>query len=557
MLKIRYLLGILIIGFGAILYSCQEDDYEFGDVKSPQNLTLEVMVLNTSEEFPYGNGSGEVQITASADNAITYEFFYGDNTSEIVPPGDTIHQYSNTGINTYDITIVAKGTGGASTSASTSVTVFSAFDDPVVKQSLTSGGQGLENGKTWYVASALPAHLGVGPITSAGPDYYAAAPGEKAEVNGEEGCFYDDAITFYLEDDQIYFNHENNGDTFFNASYNSLGGGAGPDDQCLPYDTSGQKVVSLSASNSQVPEDQTTGTKFTISEGGFMSYFINNSTYEVLEINETFMELRATMGPGGDQALAWYLKFTTDPEGGSGGNSGGSPLETQFNELLWEDEFDQGSEPNSQYWNYEIGNGNNGWGNGEEQYYTDENAVVQDDMLTINLIKEPTSGFEYSSSRITTQNKFEFTYGRVEVRAKLPEGGGVWPAIWMLGAADIPWPDRGEIDIMEFNGNEPDLVSSALHFPGNFAGDAVSEQTLIENPSTEFHDYTLEWREDKIMFALDGIVYHEFTNTPDTPYHDPFFMILNVAMGGIFVNYETDPNFQQSEMEIDYVRVYQ
>ena len=90
MLKIRYLLGILIIGFGAILYSCQEDDYEFGDVKSPQNLTLEVMVLNTSEEFPYGNGSGEVQITASADNAITYEFFYGDNTSEIVPPGDTI-----------------------------------------------------------------------------------------------------------------------------------------------------------------------------------------------------------------------------------------------------------------------------------------------------------------------------------------------------------------------------------------------------------------------------------------------------------------------------------
>ena len=99
---------------------------------------------------------------------------------------------------------------------------------------------------------------------------------------------------------------------------------------------------------------------------------------------------------------------------------------------------------------------------------------------------------------------------------------------------------------MEFNGNEPDLVSSALHFPGNFAGDAVSEQTLIENPSTEFHDYTLEWREDKIMFALDGIVYHEFNNTPDTPYHDPFFMILNVAMGGIFVNYETDPNFQQS-----------
>ncbi|WP_304156342.1 family 16 glycosylhydrolase [Mesonia mobilis] len=552
MLKIRYLLGILIIGLGAVFYSCQEDDYEFGDVKSPQNLTLEAMVLNTSEEFPYGNGSGEVQITASADNAITYEFFYGDNTSEIVPSGDTIHPYSSTGVNTYDITVVAKGIGGASTSASTSVTVFSAFDDPEVKNLLTGG-----DSKTWYVASELPAHLGVGPNTTATPDYYSAAPGEKAEVNGEEGCFYDDAITFSLEGGQIHFNHENNGDTFFNASYNSVGGGSGSDDQCLPFDTSGDKIVSLSAANSQVPEDQTTGTKFIISDGGFMSYYINNSTYEVLEINETFMEVRASMGPGGDQALAWYLKFTTDPEGGSGGSSGGSPLETQFNELLWEDEFDQGSEPNSQYWNYEIGNGNNGWGNGEEQYYTDENAVVQDDMLTINLIKEPTSGFEYSSSRITTQNKFEFTYGRVEVRAKLPEGGGVWPAIWMLGAADIPWPDRGEIDIMEFNGNEPDLVSSALHFPGNFAGDAVSEQTLIENPSTEFHDYTLEWREDKIMFALDGIVYHEFTNTPDTPYHDPFFMILNVAMGGIFVNYETDPNFQQSEMQIDYVRVYQ
>jgi hypothetical protein len=553
MRKYKFLIGAFaLLVMGTVFYSCQEDDQSIGEVKAPQNLTVEAVVMNVTPENEFGDGSGDVQITASAEDAITYEIFYGDNISEIVPAGDTIHTYSLTGVNTYDITVVAKGTGGASTSATTSVTVFSSFDDPVVKDFLTGG-----DSKTWYVASALPGHLGVGPTSSAGPDYYSAAPGEKAQVNGEPGCFYDDAITFSLDGNQIRFNHENNGDTFFNATYNSVGGGNGPDDSCLLFNTSGEKVVSLTSANSNVPEEESTGTNFIISDGGFMSYYLNSSTYEVLEINESYMELRVLMGPGGDPELAWYLKFTTDEGGGTGGSAGGSPLQSIFDTEIWSDEFEGNGQLDSQFWNYEIGN-NNGWGNQELQYYTQENGTVENGLFSIDLIKEPTSGFDYSSSRVTTEDKFEFTYGRVDISAKLPEGGGVWPALWMLGAADIQWPDRGEIDIMEHNGNNPTVVSSALHYPQNFGGNAVSDETVVNgNPSQEFHKYTVEWREDRILFAVDDIVYHEFQNGPNTPYHDPFFLIMNVAMGGTFVNFEVDPNFQQSEMEVEYIKVYQ
>ncbi len=532
----------------ALAVSCQDDDHDFGDINEPTDLTITATVMNTSADNPDGDGSGKVSFTASAEGALNYKFAFGDNSSTAVSNGTVEHTFSTPGTNEYVVTVIATGVAGTSSSATTTVTVFSAFDDPATKALLTGGSN-----KTWYVAAALPAHLGVGPAGTGTPDYYAAAPFEKEG----EGCFYNDAITFTLNaNNNIVFTHDNQGATFFNASYLSVGGGGGPDDQCLPYDSSGDKFVNLApATNTVYPDGATTGTQMLIADGGFMSYYIGSSTYEIVEITEDYMMVRSLMG--NDESLAWYVKFTTDPDGG--GSSGGpvtSQLESEFDNLVWSDDFEDTALDTST-WNQEIGN-NNGWGNQELQYYTEENTTLSDGTLKINLVKEPTEGFEYSSSRITTKDNFEFTYGRVDVSAKLTTGGGTWPAIWMLGAdfEEVGWPATGEVDIMEYKGNEPDVIHSTLHYPEHSGGSGVTQSTSISDAANTFHTYTVEWTAEHIVFAIDGEIFHQFANDASTPFNKPFFVILNVAMGGTFGG-AVDPDFQQSSMEIDYVRVYQ
>ncbi|TDN87411.1 glycosyl hydrolase family 16 [Salegentibacter sp. 24] len=542
------LTALLLIFFSA----CTNDDYDMGEITTPSNLNVITEVVGQSDEMPNGDGSGTVNFSVSADNAISYKFIYGDGFEEVSASGETTHSFNENGVNEYTVTVVASGTGGASSNMTTTVTVFSNFNDPETKELLTGGSS-----KTWYVAASQPGHLGVGPSSGEGftsPIYYAAAPYEKAGAP-VSSCFYTDELTFSLNDsDNIIYNYNNNGQTFINVAYTSDFGGSGAEDQCLEYDGTGDFNVSLSPSTSGLPEDATTGTVINIANGGTMSYYVGSSSYEVLDITPTTMHVRVI--PGTDPALAWYLKFTTSQE--EEGEEEQAELETQFETLIWSDEFDQGDIPSDENWNFEIGNGENGWGNQEAQYYTDENAVIEEGILNINLIAEETSGYDYSSSRITTMDKFEFQYGRVEVRAKLTEGGGTWPAIWMLGSnfEDVGWPETGEIDIMEYKGNEPNVVHSTLHYPGNAGGNAVTESTIVENAATEFHNYTVEWTEEQIIFAVDNQIYHVFDNSENTPFHKPFFLILNVAMGGTFGG-EIDPDFQQTAMEIDYVRVYQ
>lgn len=248
-------------------------------------------------------GSGVVNFTASADNAMTYKFIYGDGFEDISFDGKSNHPFTKNGVNDYPVTVVASGAGGTLSSMTTIVTVFSNFSDPVTKELLTGG-----NSKTWFVAASLPGHLGVGPSAgdgSDGPIYYAAAPFEKSGTP----CFYNDELTFSLQGEDIVYNYDNKGQTFFNASYNTEFGGGGPDDQCLDLDVSGAKSVSLSPSTSGLSGDQTTGTVLNISGGGFMSYYIGTSSYEVLSITANSMYVRAVMG--NNPALAWYLKFTT------------------------------------------------------------------------------------------------------------------------------------------------------------------------------------------------------------------------------------------------------
>ena len=538
-MKIKNLL-LIILAIG--IFSCQDDDQQFGEIVEPENLSLDYQIVNADEENPNGDGSGEVIFTASAENALNYRFFFGDNTDDSSEDGTIEKKYTRTGLNDYTVTVIASGIGGTSISESIDISVLSVFEDPQTRSFLTG-----DSSKTWYVASQEPEHLGVGPADGVDPEFFAASPGLLAN------CLYNDQITFAEDGLDITFNHENQGVTFFNASYVEVGGGGGDDDQCLPYDVSGQKFVSLLEADSEVPQDATTGTAFNISDGGFMSYFIDTSTYEILEIREDFLHIRAIWGNEQDP-LAWYFKFTTNPDGSVGDQD--NDLNTQFDDLVWSDEFDQGS-LNESIWTYETGN-NNGWGNQELQYYTEDNAVIENDVLKITAKAENTNGFDYSSSRLKTENDFDFQYGRIEVRAKLPQGDGTWPAIWMLGSnfSQVGWPETGEIDIMEHNGNDPGVVHGSLHFPNNSGGNAVSEITNVNNVSSEFHNYTVEWSENEILFAVDDQVYHEFTNDPSLPFNQPFFIILNVAMGGTFVG-DVDPDFNESSMEIDYIRVYQ
>ena len=533
--------SLLLISFSV---SCVEDDYELDKIIVPSNLEVSYEVVGQSAEMPDGDGSGIVNFTASANNAMTYKFVYSDGFTDVSSDGTASHNFNKNGVNDYTVTVVASGAGGASSSKITVVTVFSDFDDPETKQLLTGG-----NSKTWYVAASLPGHLGVGPSAGDGfdgPIYYAAAPFEKTG----NPCFYNDELTFSLENDNIVYNHDNKGQTFFNASYNSDFGGGGPDDQCLDLDVSGTKSVSLSPSTSGLPEDQTTGTVLNISGGGFMSYYIGASSYEILSLSANSMHVRAVMG--NEPGLAWYLKFTT-----SQGEEETEEFVSEFNDLFWEADFNTDGPLDPDTWNFETGN-NDGWGNNESQYYADDNAVLENGNLVITAKAESINGFNYSSSRITTKDKVEFKYGRIEARAKLPQGNGTWPAIWMLGATfpEESWPGVGEIDIMEHAGNRQNEIHGTLHYPGNSGGDADGDTKTILNASTEFHIYTVEWSAERIWFLVDGDVYHTFENNSTTPFNKDFFLIMNVAMGGTFGG-SIDPAFSESSMEVDYIRVYQ
>ncbi|MDP5044209.1 MAG: glycoside hydrolase family 16 protein, partial [Leeuwenhoekiella sp.] len=164
----------------------------------------------------------------------------------------------------------------------------------------------------------------------------------------------------------------------------------------------------------------------------------------------------------------------------------------------------------------------------------------------------------FTSARLKSEGLQEFTFGRVEVRAKLPEGVGTWPAIWMLGAdyQTNPWPGTGEIDIMEHVGRNQNEVLSTLHFPGNSGANGISQSTTVNDVAGTFHVYATEWTETQIRFYVDDELYHLFQNDSQKPFDKDFFMILNVAMGGNLGG-DVDPAFTQSSMQVDYVRVYQ
>ncbi|AUP79421.1 glycoside hydrolase family 16 protein [Flavivirga eckloniae] len=238
-----------------------------------------------------------------------------------------------------------------------------------------------------------------------------------------------------------------------------------------------------------------------------------------------------------------------------------------FTELVMADEFDTDGAPNSTIWGFDIGTGQNGWGNNELQYYTDrsENVTVQNGVLIITAKEEAFNGASYTSARLLTKGKFEQTYGRFEARIRLPYGKGLWPAFWLLGddsnGTEV-WPQIGEIDIMEYVGSEPTIMFGTVHGPGYSGGQSIGKPYQLENDrfDTGFHIFGIEWGPDYINYYVDDILYNQIT-PDDVPgewvfNRGPFYIILNVAVGGQLPGAPNAETVFPQTMLVDYVRVY-
>lgn len=247
--------------------------------------------------------------------------------------------------------------------------------------------------------------------------------------------------------------------------------------------------------------------------------------------------------------------------------SAGGPLT-----LVWSDEFD-GAALDPAVWFFETGDGTDqgipGWGNNELEYYLPDNAQLAGGMLTITAKEESIAQYNYTSARINTRDRFAFRYGRIEARMRLPAGQGLWPAFWLLSQDETygPWPQSGEIDIMEavnLEGTGGNNVLGTLHygpaFPNNvFTG---SSYTVPSSATTEFHDYAIEWDDGEIRWYVDGVLYamQNSWSTPSAafsaPFDQSFYIILNVAVGGNLPGAPNASTVFPVTMDVDYVRVY-
>lgn len=231
--------------------------------------------------------------------------------------------------------------------------------------------------------------------------------------------------------------------------------------------------------------------------------------------------------------------------------------------LLWKDEF-SGTAVDETFWTFEIGTGNWGWGNNELQYYRKENTYLIDGNLIIEARKESYGGSSYTSSRMITKDKFDFKYGRVDIRAALPKGQGIWPALWMLGSniSTVGWPACGEIDIMELigGGAKDSEVHGTIHWDDN--GHVYRGGLYTKSPGTfndEFHVFSIIWTSTAITWYVNDIQFHTESITPASmsELHNSAFFIFNVAVGGNWPGSPDATTVFPQRMIVDYVRVFQ
>ena len=537
--SIFYLL--IILGMNG----CQEDEPKLETLLVPTNLEINAQVFDDE--------SGNVTVTTTADNALTIHVIFKENAEPVVVgPGEPAqYQYIRSGDYAQIVTVIAYGPGGIASSKTISIDLsVRLIIDPDILRKI--GGDG---SKRWVWNKEEEGHWG------ADAAFNDENNGYKAPPNTLNPCAYDDVLIFgYDANDNYTYQME------LGENNETLVGWADVQ-YFFPNSTPTQYVDECHDITNTNPKIETdTGFLIFRGEDGELYLQVENSTlsfwsgaqvYKILELTDDLLSVRGDHKPIlEDIEIAYYHEFRPedyDPN-----------QDDDFTELVWQDEFDTDGAPDVEKWNYDIGKGSNGWGNNESQYYTDrtDNVTVSDGTLKITAKKESYEGAEYTSARMKTQDKYDFTYGRVDVKAKLAGGGGTWPAIWMLGSniSTVGWPKCGEMDIMEYVGNNPGTVQSAIHTPSSSGNTVNLKSSPITNETSEFHIYSVIWSGDQISFLIDNERF--YTYKPATldqstwPFDASQFLILNVAMGGNLGG-SIDPDFSESVMEIDYVRVYQ
>jgi len=546
MKNFKYILSSVLVLL-LVITGCQEDDPTIGNIIAPTNLHVTAQIAGVDTNNPYGDGSGIVNFAATADNVINYGFVFNGN-QQMAPNGSTEIGFTNLGINTYTVTVVAFGTAGNSTSTTIEVEVLATYAPPPELLNTLVG----DGSRTWRIKAEAEKHFGLGPVGGTVPsEWFGVGPGEKSSTG-----MYDDRYIFNTDGTFTHIVNSVNDDPSEDTS-GTLFGRDGLIDELGPHnetpngaDIENYPYNDYSENWSLIAPDGVE--TITLTGLGFIGYYTGGShRYEIFSRSvPNELLLRTT---DGNSEFDWWFIITSEEEENE------PTFATIYTNLVWADEFDTNGAPNAANWAYDLGAG--GWGNNEVQTYTSDaaNSVVEDGSLKIITKKD---GSDYTSARLKTQGLYDFTYGRVEVRAKLASGGGTWSAIWMLGSniSTVGWPACGEVDIMEHVGNNEGVTQAAIHTPSSFGGTVNLGNTNTGTTTSEFHLYTAEWTPDKMIFLVDNVVFYTYepaTQDADTwPFTADQFIILNVAMGGSLGG-TIDSGFTESTMEIDYVRVYQ
>lgn len=292
---LQFIIPVLVLGMAG----CKKTEYAFGDIKTPTGLSLTLAVAGRDASNPNGNGTGNVDITVTATDALSYKIDYGDGSTGLVPSGRITHRFTNTGTNTYTITVNAIGTGGAVSTITKQVTVFVAFEIPAAMlQNLTNGSS-----KIWITDRDAPGHFGVGPNDQFSPIWYAALP------NTREACAYDDEITISKDASNRVFMTIDSKGTMFSigaaASFYGFSGG----DNCYTITTGGTRQLAFMSSTSGSTPAVSTQIEFTVPGNGIINFGTGGTKYEILELTSTTMHLRC-IGADGN---SWYQKLKLKP----------------------------------------------------------------------------------------------------------------------------------------------------------------------------------------------------------------------------------------------------